>query len=120
MGNPGRGECTGWKPYGTRDRTRGKRVRCWCTLVTTSYPRRQGGPKRARRLRFTNLQGTPPAKIVENRDACQYHQRAYGGVPRIVGEGVVKQDGRRQNKQDGRSEERRVGKECRSRWSPYH
>ena len=23
-------------------------------------------------------------------------------------------------KQDGRSEERRVGKECRSRWSPYH
>ena len=21
---------------------------------------------------------------------------------------------------DGRSEERRVGKECRSRWSPYH
>ena len=23
-------------------------------------------------------------------------------------------------KADGRSEERRVGKECRSRWSPYH
>ena len=23
-------------------------------------------------------------------------------------------------KDDGRSEERRVGKECRSRWSPYH
>ena len=22
--------------------------------------------------------------------------------------------------EDGRSEERRVGKECRSRWSPYH
>ena len=22
--------------------------------------------------------------------------------------------------QEGRSEERRVGKECRSRWSPYH
>ena len=25
-----------------------------------------------------------------------------------------------QGKQDIRSEERRVGKECRSRWSPYH
>src|SRR2546430_16486083 len=25
-----------------------------------------------------------------------------------------------QAKKDGRSEERRVGKECRSRWSPYH
>ena len=24
------------------------------------------------------------------------------------------------NIQDNRSEERRVGKECRSRWSPYH
>ena len=23
-------------------------------------------------------------------------------------------------RRDGRSEERRVGKECRSRWSPYH
>ena len=25
-----------------------------------------------------------------------------------------------QDIEDGRSEERRVGKECRSRWSPYH
>ena len=24
------------------------------------------------------------------------------------------------NESQGRSEERRVGKECRSRWSPYH
>ena len=24
------------------------------------------------------------------------------------------------NQNGGRSEERRVGKECRSRWSPYH
>ena len=29
-------------------------------------------------------------------------------------------DARRQLARDGRSEERRVGKECRSRWSPYH
>ena len=26
----------------------------------------------------------------------------------------------RMNLKDNRSEERRVGKECRSRWSPYH
>ena len=32
-----------------------------------------------------------------------------GGNP-LVGEVVI----------GGRSEERRVGKECRSRWSPYH
>src|SRR2546422_4171086 len=29
-------------------------------------------------------------------------------------------DGHGQIKTGGRSEERRVGKECRSRWSPYH
>ena len=28
--------------------------------------------------------------------------------------------GRKPWRQKGRSEERRVGKECRSRWSPYH
>ena len=26
----------------------------------------------------------------------------------------------KQNRDEQRSEERRVGKECRSRWSPYH
>jgi len=30
------------------------------------------------------------------------------------------EDGRRGYRQVARSEERRVGKECRSRWSPYH
>ena len=29
-------------------------------------------------------------------------------------------DGERRGKKGERSEERRVGKECRSRWSPYH
>ena len=29
-------------------------------------------------------------------------------------------DGFIADKNGGRSEERRVGKECRSRWSPYH
>src|SRR3712207_8611355 len=28
--------------------------------------------------------------------------------------------GERLGRREGRSEERRVGKECRSRWSPYH
>ena len=35
-----------------------------------------------------------------------------------VSEKVVFQDDF--NQADSRSEERRVGKECRSRWSPYH
>ena len=38
-------------------------------------------------------------------------------------DGIALLDGRtmRENEEEGyRSEERRVGKECRSRWSPYH
>ena len=36
-----------------------------------------------------------------------------------AGLGVGKEDTAKQDL-GGRSEERRVGKECRSRWSPYH
>src|SRR2546427_10550562 len=35
-------------------------------------------------------------------------------------EGILKIAGERTPRHQGRSEERRVGKECRSRWSPYH
>ena len=31
-----------------------------------------------------------------------------------------KQEWKNRQEKDARSEERRVGKECRSRWSPYH
>src|SRR5256885_16329820 len=34
----------------------------------------------------------------------------HGSAPNIAGKGIA----------NPRSEERRVGKECRSRWSPYH
>ena len=35
----------------------------------------------------------------------------------LISIGIVAEDGREYY---ARSEERRVGKECRSRWSPYH
>ena len=42
----------------------------------------------------------------------------------ISGNGLVANNGGTRHvlngQLDGRSEERRVGKECRSRWSPYH
>ena len=37
----------------------------------------------------------------------------------LYGDGIIMPDGDYRLIQD-RSEERRVGKECRSRWSPYH
>ena len=37
----------------------------------------------------------------------------------VIGYGV-QGPGQSLNLRDNRSEERRVGKECRSRWSPYH
>src|SRR5258706_5980289 len=39
---------------------------------------------------------------------------AAGAIPRLLDIGIVP------DVLAGRSEERRVGKECRSRWSPYH
>src|SRR5258708_27623687 len=50
-----------------------------------------------------------------------YH---YSGSPIVVGDGSAPPSRDFQNyvpsAHPGRSEERRVGKECRSRWSPYH
>src|SRR5260370_40015592 len=41
-------------------------------------------------------------------------------VPPVLANAVVATEDERFYSHHGRSEERRVGKECRSRWSPYH
>ena len=38
----------------------------------------------------------------------------------VEAQGAILRDAEGREYIDGRSEERRVGKECRSRWSPYH
>src|SRR2546430_8402791 len=63
-------------------------------LAAAPQCRCQLHPQRRRRVRVAQL---PPQPL---------HQRLVGLL--VQGPGVV------------RSEERRVGKECRSRWSPYH
>src|SRR5574341_2666766 len=57
-------------------------------------------------------------RVVEAREAHDQSQQAVRGraacqLAFVAGDGSLAHLG-------GRSEERRVGKECRSRWSPYH
>src|SRR3712207_8429606 len=64
-------------------------------------------------------------RALEEDDALQLVLRLLnGGVQhRLVLDDAVRLDaagGRDDGLRLGRSEERRVGKECRSRWSPYH
>src|SRR3712207_7293386 len=55
----------------------------------------------------------------ERRPGAQGDQRVHGrrAMPQVGPRGAVE---RQPAPHDDRSEERRVGKECRSRWSPYH
>src|SRR3989338_10874464 len=57
----------------------------------------------------TALKEKDGKKEVANYDLLQYHKRR-AGTEELLPTGEEKE----------RSEERRVGKECRSRWSPYH
>ena len=56
--------------------------------------------------RLSSIKGDPTI-LFEDNVAC---------IAQIIG-GYIKGD---RTKHISRSEERRVGKECRSRWSPYH
>ena len=57
---------------------------------------------------LSNLQQLPPDSLQSVIDGFWRFPKDYGNLLVIV---AVKVE---------RSEERRVGKECRSRWSPYH
>src|SRR3712207_6879727 len=70
-----------------------------CGQAATPCPAR-------RRHRRLHLEAAPPGQGAQPRPNRSRRPRARGGAAHIP---------RRR-----RSEERRVGKECRSRWSPYH
>ena len=55
-----------------------------------------------------------PGALEKTNDPVRMYLREMGTVPLLTREGEVEIAKRI------RSEERRVGKECRSRWSPYH
>src|SRR2546430_17208660 len=69
----------------------------------------------------TSFAGTP---LIDARQNAQQH-RIFKGVQGgdlnfNETQKLLKGQARVQNLENRRSEERRVGKECRSRWSPYH
>jgi len=74
---------------------------CACSKIVTKN-RARAAPYLARLHREIALQG---ALFDRTRIVSQLHWG--GGTPTFISH-------------DERSEERRVGKECRSRWSPYH
>ena len=57
------------------------------------------------------------------KDACGIHARPAGLLVKVAkgfaSTATLEKDGKTCDLRK-RSEERRVGKECRSRWSPYH
>src|SRR5256886_11031119 len=89
-------------------RRRHTRFDCdWSSDVCSSdlqiFSGQRTGKERERRRRGT----TPHSKI--------------STIPGRTGRGQINNPAtRRRHGRTGRSEERRVGKECRSRWSPYH
>src|SRR5256885_5429277 len=89
------------------------------------------------RRRHTRLQGdwssdvcSSDLELTANAAAARGEAERYFGDGRIYAERLVERsrhievqvigDGEGKVVHLGRSEERRVGKECRSRWSPYH
>ena len=55
-----------------------------------------------------------------NLDLASSIYHLYGDPDAVLLPGWVADDGNCDVEYPERSEERRVGKECRSRWSPYH
>ena len=61
-----------------------------------------------------SLTGTEVCRITGMKPAQMQFAKAEDVLTKKTNELMVKRFG------ENRSEERRVGKECRSRWSPYH
>ena len=83
--------------------------------------------KKAKRMRFAAEQRRDQALSEvaglrrENSELKDHHILETGGELVSMEEGCLSLPGIHESvKRPDRSEERRVGKECRSRWSPYH
>src|ERR1051326_640015 len=85
--------------------------------LDVSLPRRER--KSGRGHRAFVIEGDPAMSIIEASRRRDFTINAILQDP-LTNEIIDPFDGQRDINQCVRSEERRVGKECRSRWSPYH
>src|SRR5258708_10248456 len=99
----------------------------WCNMFFFFFQAEDG-------IRDDLVTGVQTCALPISWKNAKRHARGYGACRNVQGlleggqaaqcSGYVKTTGavaRRRASQGGaRSEERRVGKECRSRWSPYH
>ena len=76
---------------------------------------------------MTSIFGPINNVVAQNLDLDSFLAPVQGGSEAVQGDVEVGDTVHAETMQDGlnaanglRSEERRVGKECRSRWSPYH
>src|SRR2546430_12085732 len=59
-------------------------------------------------------------KLTHHLDLNQSYEKIYSLYSENLKRNLKRADKNKILPAEGRSEERRVGKECRSRWSPYH
>src|SRR5256885_13707839 len=64
--------------------------------------------------------GQVDPKGLKTKPPARYSEATLLGAMESAGKQVEDDELREAMQEKGRSEERRVGKECRSRWSPYH
>ena len=69
-------------------------------------------------LEFVSVTLYPPGTGVVNSTTTRFFSPAKAPLRNVLG--ITKLAGQPGDRGFSRSEERRVGKECRSRWSPYH
>src|SRR2546429_8543437 len=72
---------------------------------------------RSRSKHFVVKVGPVPSRWARTSFSVRHDDSEGGSCGAVHGQ---LEAGQSPNKNDERSEERRVGKECRSRWSPYH
>ena len=67
--------------------------------------------------KYTRLANRIVVKAIETEEE---HDHIVAAVEQLIGKGEDRLSPEESALLETRSEERRVGKECRSRWSPYH